>query len=62
MIEEEPWIEWNPVGCPVRPETTVEIMFRDGVKLRVASPETWNWGRSDREKAKDIVAYRKVKP
>jgi len=55
MVEPE-WIEWHGGECPVTPEYTVEVRFRDGDVVRDDAPHRWDWNHLDYHG--DIVAYR----
>lgn len=52
------WIEWNGGGCPVPPETQVEVRLRNGHKPDIGKAGMRKWGRVNGSHGSEIVAYR----
>ena len=60
-MADESWIEWKGGGCPVAPETVVEVRVRDGSHFNSGPAGNFCWRPFWRSKY-DIVAYRVVVP
>ena len=58
---EDGWLEHDGNGCPVAPETIVDIKIRNGNICEGSQAGVWYWPHSDIQLG-DIIAYRVVSP
>lgn len=54
------WIAYFGRGCPVSPETRVQIRFSDGLEVE-SFASSWNWDRSP-DNVLEITHYQVVEP
>lgn len=55
------WIEWKGGGCPVPPETVVEVRYRNDL-IEVGPSRIFGWKHPFPDRNYDIIAYRIVTP
>lgn len=60
QVADDGWIEWGGGVCPVDGETMVVVKFSDGRVYSGFCAQVWDW--SPDGVARDIIAYRVVKP